>query len=194
MDKPGQNPIQRGKRIKNSWMDNDIFVSAAVKAVEEGHSLAWSRVYRHGGSTFKDFKLASAWVYRERKKREFAASRRAAQDTRPPSIAAIALSEASLASEAERVERENRTHPNTPAPAESPEQKVTNWLKEFGLQLFGTLILIPVGIIFGFGYGGGLIAKVIAPLALLAGVVALLVGVVIRLFRFLQRQGGNEPS
>jgi hypothetical protein len=178
MEEPGRkNPMAERKSVKNSWMDNETLVSAAVEAVKAGRSLSWKRIFRHGGSTWNDYKRAAAWVSRERRSREV---RTVGDDSRlnPSSKAAIALREADLEGEAEELETQKggSTHPNAVNIGTKPfENKVASWLKGVAFQIVGLLILIPFGFLFGFQYGGGLFARIVMPLTFALGILILVI-------------------
>jgi hypothetical protein len=75
-------------------------------------------------------------------------------------------------------EMEGVTSPDRHAGSESLEKQAGDWIKGFAFQFIGLIVLIPFGILFGFGYGGGLIARVIAPVAFVLGTLVLVFGFV----------------
>jgi hypothetical protein len=189
--------------VKNSWMEDDVLVAAAVNAVEEGRPLPWNRRYRVNGSTWNDYKRAAAWVSREREKRRaltaggLTSSRTQSSYLRTTkqnssSRAAIALYEADAAKEAEKAEedrlrKDGITSPSPYAGTKSLEERVGDWIKGFAFQIIGLIVLILLGILFGFGYGAGLIARVIAP-------IAFALGILILVFRFVRATATSLKS
>src|SRR5271165_2270528 len=151
----------KDRAVKNSWMEDDVLVAAAVNAVEEGRPLPWNRRYRVNGSTWNDYKRAAAWVSREREKRSALTAggltssptqssyrRTTKQDS--SSKAAIALYEADAAKEAKKAEedrlRKEGTCPSPHADTKSLEERVGDWIKGFAFQIIGLIVLIPLGI------------------------------------------------
>lgn len=180
------------KTVKNSWMENETLVSAAVEAVRQGRPLSWNRIYTHGGTTWSDYNRAAAWVSRERKKREwgFDVSRLrpfSEATLKTASKAAIALRAADLGKDSEEpeiqpeIQKQDVIHLDAePVNTKPPENSAVRWLKGAAFQFVGLLILLPLGLLFGFRYGGGLIAGIILP-------VAFVLGILILIFRFVRR-------
>jgi hypothetical protein len=184
----------KDKPVRNSWMEDDVLVAAAVKAVEEGRPLPWNKLYRVNGSTWGDYKRAAAWVSRERKKRSAVSNSSLSsymQTTTQSSKAAIALVEADFAKEAEKAEKENRIHSNAHVDTKSLGEKVVVWVKEAGRRFVWLLILIPVGMLLGFQAGTGLFTTVILPSLLVLGV---LIGILILIFRFVRAMASSVKS
>jgi hypothetical protein len=181
---------QKDRVAKNSWMLSDILVSAAVKAVEEDIPLSWSRSFRFYGSTWSDYKLASAWVFRERKRRSPLRAGNQASSSKessylginkksPISKAAKALFEADTTREAKKAEEDRLQIDAIAADSilcvatKSVEERAANWIKETALEFLWLIMIIPLGILFGFNYGGGIIAGIIEPILLVLGILIL---------------------
>jgi len=177
MDKPGRKNLKaKRKSVMNSWMENETLVAEAVDAVRAGRSLSWNRIFRHGGSTWNDYKRASAWVLRERRKKE-ARAMGDASEPRFSSKAAIALRETDSANIAEKTQTKEDicAHPDVVNVDTKPlEDNVGDWINGAAFQFVGLLILIPLGILLGFQYGGGLIAGIILPLTFALGIIILI--------------------
>ncbi len=186
---------QKDRVAKNSWMVSDILVSAAVKAVEEDIPLSWSRSFRYFGSTWSDYMLASAWVSRQRKRRSpiragnqasssIQSSYLGTSKNNPTSKAAKALFEADTAKEAKKAEEDRLQMDAIAADSivcvatKSVEERAANWIKETALEFLWLIMIIPLGILLGFNYGGGIIAGIIEP-------ILLVLGILILVFRFI---------
>lgn len=164
--------------VKNSWMGDPRLVSEAVEAVECGRGLKWKPVYRHGGTTWREYKCAAAWVVRERQKRRAGNSRDDSSQARPASIAANALHEANSAKETEKAALHSEIAIR-PAP-EPVETRILNGAKGFALQIVGICLAIPLAILFGTDMRHGGVIGLILFICLLAGS---LVGIVVLVFR-----------
>jgi hypothetical protein len=71
-------------------------------------------------------------------------------------------------------EKEGTTRPGAHAnSSESLEKRVGEWVKGFAFQFIGLLVWIPLGILCGFSYGGGLIVRVLLPIAFVFGILVL---------------------
>jgi hypothetical protein len=171
-------------------MVSDILVAAAaVEAVEDGVPLRWSRSFRFFGSTWNDYRRAAAWVSREQKKRSVLTAgnlspistqssylRTTKQSSSSKAVKALleadAVREAKKAEE-DRLQKDSIARLSVYAGSKPLEHKADDWIKENALQLVGLIMIIPLGILCGFNYGGGLIARIIAPIAFILGILIL---------------------
>jgi hypothetical protein len=188
---PGRkNSMAEHKSVKNSWMENEALVAAAVKAVKADRSLRWI----NEETTWEDYQRAAGWVSRERKRREWGFDlsklRPFSEATlKTASKAAIALRDADLGIEPPKPVIQNNvaTTPTEYTNTKPFEDRAISWLNGVAFQFVGLLLMIPLMILFGSHYGGGLIATVVMP-------IALGVGIVILVFRFIRATASTVKS